>query len=418
MNTDKTMNEEATLIGEVSETGRYGLPLKVEFCAKCVISNQRPSCVVEWKNSNNDKKPTNLFDQNGVCDACRYAEVKDKIEWSEREKEFQDLLDRHRKKDGSYDCIVPSSGGKDSCYVAHQLKYKYKMNPLTVTWAPHFYTDVGWKNLQSFIHAGFDNMLFTPNGKVHRILTRLAFENLCHPFQPFIIGQKGVAPKTALAHNIPLIFYGENPAEYGGNAIESNKNSKMDLKFFSRVETDINKIFLGGMNASELMQKEGINKSDLAPYLMPNQEEIEKKKIEVHFCGYFFKWDPQENYYYAVKNCGFQGNTERTEGSYSKYSGIDDRIDYFHFYTSIVKFGIGRATHDAAQEIRNNKITREEGISLVRRYDAEFPKKYFKDFIEYIDLTEDRFWEIIDEFRTPHLWEKSNGEWKLKYQVS
>ena len=135
------------------------------------------------------------------------------------------------KKDG-YDVIVPSSGGKDSGYVAHMLKDKYGMNPLTVTWAPHLYTEIGWKNLQDFINiGGFDNILFTPNGTLHRYLTSLAFKNLLHPFQPFIIGQKIVGPLMALKFNVPLVMYGENNGEYG-NKIQDNYKPKMDEVFF------------------------------------------------------------------------------------------------------------------------------------------------------------------------------------------
>ena len=107
-----------------------------------------------------------------------------------------------------------------------------------------------------------------------------------------------------------------------------------------------------------------------------------------------------------LKHTGFQANTERTQGSYSKYSGIDDRIDWFHYYTTLIKFGLGRASYDAAQEIRNKKITREEGVNLVKKYDDEFPIKYFKDFLEYIDISENIFWETIDKFRPTHLWKE------------
>ena len=147
-----------------------------------------------------------------------------------REKQLIKLCDKYRKK--GYDCIVPGSGGKDSAFAAHQLKYKYGMNPLTVTWAPHLYTEIGWKNFTNWCHVGgFDNILFTPNGKLHRILTRLAFINLLHPFQPFIIGQKIIGPLMALKFGIPLIFYGENQAEYG-NKIDENKKAGMDKNFF------------------------------------------------------------------------------------------------------------------------------------------------------------------------------------------
>ena len=136
------------------------------------------------------------------------------------------------------------------------------------------------------------------------------------------------------------------------------------------------------------------------------------------YLGYFLKWDPQECFYYASKNSGFKSNTERTEGSYSKYSSIDDKIDPFHYYTTYIKFGIGRATYDASQEIRNDKIDRDEGIALVNRYDHEFPKKYFQDFLDYIDINESEFWKTIDNFRSPHLWEKKNNIWKLRNSLS
>jgi len=166
---------------------KYGLPQEVRFCKKCVISNQRPNSTIEYAHTRDSKKETINFDDQGVCDACRVSEQKIKtIDWKEREKELKVLCDRYRRHDGWYDCIVPGSGGKDSFFQAHVLKYKYGMHPLTITWSPHIYTEWGWKNFQSWIHAGFDNILCTPNGKVHRLLTRLAVENLFHPFQPFI----------------------------------------------------------------------------------------------------------------------------------------------------------------------------------------------------------------------------------------
>ena len=389
----------------------YGLPEEVKFCKKCVISNQRPNSTVEFKSKNNQKQGIN-FDENGICDACNYHDIKNNIDWEEREKKLIKLCDKYRKKKG-YDCIVPGSGGKDSAFASHLLKYKYGMNPLTVTWAPHMYTDIGWKNFTNWIHVGgFDNFLYTPNGKLHKLLTKLAFENLLHPFQPFFVGQKIVGPLMALKFDIPLIFYGENQAEYG-NSIEENETPKMDKRFFSVKDPD--EIFLGGVSISDIIRKHNYRLNEFQPYIAPSIEEIENAGIEQQFLGYYVKWDPQECYYFATENTGFKANTERTEGSYSKYSSIDDKIDGFHFFTTMIKFGLGRTSYDAAQEIRNEKITREEGIALVKKYDSEFPKKYFKDFLEYIDIDERKFWEIIDSFRPPHLWEKdSKNNWILR----
>ncbi|MCP9451747.1 MAG: N-acetyl sugar amidotransferase [Nitrospira sp.] len=411
---------------------KYGLPPKVDFCRRCIISNQRPNSAIEYQHTPASRKQTIHFDDKGVCDACRLAEKKRQgIDWAERERELRDLCDRFRKNDGSYDCIVPGSGGKDSFYAAHILKYKYGMHPLTVTWAPHIYTDWGWKNLQSWIHAGFDNYLCTPNGRIHRLLTRLAVENLFHPFQPFIIGQKAFAPKMALLHKIPLVFYGENEAEYG-NPIQDMESAKRSWSYFAA--EDKSTIFLGGVSVANLKQYFGVDENDLRVYMPADPHDIEKAGVEVHYLGYYLKWHPQSCYYYAVEHGGFQASPERTPGTYSKYNSIDDRIDDFHYYTTYIKFGIGRATYDAAQEIRSGDITREEGIALARRFDGEFPERFADEIFRYLSLDpkefpqasamfeqpimdHEYFMRLADRFRSPHLWKYEGGEWKLRYAV-
>jgi len=390
------------------------LPEEVQFCRKCVVSNQRPSSTVEFKNVN--RKTAIHFDEDGICSACRYHELKDnEIDWPAREKELVALLDRHRRDDGHYDVIVPGSGGKDSMYVSHVLKYKYGMHPLTVTWPPNMYTDIGRVNFDAWLDDGFDNLSIRPNPAVHRRLTREAFLNLLHPFQPFILGQKQVGPKTALRYGVKLVMYGESQAEGGTNIAEAFEPA-MDRGYYSVPESDRTRIHLGGLGYDELLAA-GFERADLACYLPPAREAIETANIEVHHMGYYHKWRPQDMYYFAVENCGFTPNPERTEGTYSKYASLDDKIDGFHYFTTFVKFGIGRATYEAAQEIRNHHLTREEGVALVRRYDGEFPKKYFADFLNYIDIDEDTFWRTIDSFRSPHLWAKDGNDWTLRHQV-
>lgn len=392
----------------------FGMPPEVKFCKKCVVSNQRPSSTVEFKQKDTSNKEGIFFNEEGICSACEFAEMKEKINWKERENKLEKLLRKYRKKSG-YDVVVPGSGGKDSAFASHILKYKYGMNPLTVTWAPHLFTGIGWNNFQSWMHAGgLDNILYTPNGRLHRYLTSEAFKNLLHPFQPFIVGQRIIGALISLKFNIPLVMYGENQAEYG-NKITENYKPTMDEKFFS--EQDISKIRLGGLTIKEIINKGKFKLNDFSPYIPPRLNEFKKNKTAVHYLSYYLKWDPQENFYYASENTGFMPNTERTEGSYSKYSSIDDKIDVFHYYTTLIKFGIGRATYDATQEIRNKKITREEGVRLVKKYDTEFPKKYFNEFLDYVSLTEDEFWQIINNFRSPHLWKFDKSQWHLKHQV-
>ncbi|MDO8505863.1 MAG: N-acetyl sugar amidotransferase [bacterium] len=395
---------------------KYGLPREVKFCVRCVMSNQRPSSSIEFKHTKDKKHTTLHFDEQGVCDACHVAEQKEKIDWGEREQELLQLLEKYRRNDGQYDCIVPGSGGKDSAMQAHLLKYKYGMHPLTITWPPIMYTDYGYKNFRNWIEVGgFDNITFKQNGRVMKLLTRLSIENILHPFQTFILGQKNLAPKIAAKFGIPLIFYGENEAEYG-NPIADTSTSLRDKSYYTMQNLD--EVHLAGLSIRELIDTYSIDLVDLMTYLPIDHRELEKTNISVQYLGYYVKWVPQEVYYYAVEHTGFNARPFRTEGTYSKYNSIDDKIDDLHYYTTFIKFGIGRATYDASQEIRNKHLTREEGVRLIHRFDGEKPQRYFKEVMEYIGMDSDHFFSLCDTFRSPHLWKKENGEWKLRYQVS
>jgi hypothetical protein len=168
----------------------------------------------------------------------------------------------------------------------------------------------------------------------------------------------------------------------------------------------------------ELREKYKIPLNDLMAFLPPTEDELKNTSINVHYLGYYLKWTPQEVYYYAVENTGFKARPFRTQGTYSKYNSIDDKIDDLHYYTTFIKFGIGRTTYDASQEIRNNHLTREEGQVLVKRFEGEFPDRYFNEIMDYIGMEPEYFHKLADKFRSPHLWAKVNGEWKLRHTVN
>ena len=374
---------------------QYKLPLEIRFCVRCTMSNQRPRI---------------SFDEDGVCSACKFANFKQNvIDWGARETELIALCDLHRKSNGEYDVIVPCSGGKDGSFVAHQLKYKYGMTPLTVTWAPLKAAVIGRRNLDSFIASGFNHLLGTPNPQVTKKLTQLSYRHLGDPFQPFIYGQTNFPLQIAVKYDIPLIMYGENgEVEYGGDM----KNALSP----TREIQDHDDHYFSGL-PPEFWADHGVPSADLIPFMAPKFEEIVRKKIEIHFMSYYKFWDPQENYYYCHENTGFSANDERTEGTYSKYASLDDEIDGFHFYLAYIKFGIGRATSDSAHEIRDGKITRDEGIALVKRFDHEFPNKYYKEFLEYCAISHEESEDIIDSWRSDHIWKRESGEWKLRTPI-
>lgn len=389
--------------------------MTVLFCKKCTISNYRPSSCVEFRNNNKNK--TYIEFDNEICSACKVHEGKNNTDWTERENLLISLLNSIKSDDKIYDIIIPGSGGKDSMYASYILKNINNMKCLSVTWAPHIYSTPGFKNLETMIHSiGIDNIVFTPNGKVHRLLTQLAFKNLLHPFQPFILGQKNIAIKMAVLYNINTIFYGENEAEYGNN-IDDMKIPYRKLDYcIVNDDENMNDFIISGVKVSTLISEYGLSMNDLEPYLPIKKSKLLGKDIKIYYLSYFYNWDPQNVFYEMARKCDFKTNDHRTEGSYCKYSSFDDRTDGYHYYTTWIKFGLGRASYDSSQEIRNNKISLDEGKSLVKKYDGEFPIRFFLEFLDYTDMKFEEFFYYIDKHRNNDLWEKlENNKWKLKY---
>ena len=358
----------------------------IRFCTRCTVSSMRPRIT---------------FDEEGVCSACHFAEKKAKTDWAAREKELVALCDKHRSHDGSFDVVVPVSGGKDGGFTAHQLKHKYGMHPLCVSFAPLIPTEIGQQNLRAFINSGFDVIQGHPNGQSARKLARLAFEHMGDPFQPFIYGQTNFPLRIATEERISLVMYGEDgEAEYGGVVKEARAKrspEEHDSQYFSGKSPEFWEAY--GVTAKELEIFQGPIHSDIKP--------------EIHFFGYYKKWDPQENFYYCSEHTGFSPNPERTEGTYSKYASLDDRLDGWHYFAGFLKFGIGRATSDAAHEVRDGKITREEAVALVRKYDGEFPMRHFAEACEYMGLMPDAAQSIMAHWKSPEVWD---GD-KLRYRV-
>ncbi len=402
-------------------------PKEVIFCKKCVLSNQ--VCVPSKLNSDDANHTNRKFltiDENGICSACnvvskKYKKDERSIDWAKRERELNEILDKYRSRNGSFDCIVPGSGGKDSVFQAYILKHKYKMNPLTVTFSPQLYSDIGMKNFHNWAEKGnVNNFLFSPSGEVYGKLARLAFEKMLHPFQPFIFGQRHYASHLAIKFKIPLIFWGESNEEYGADQEEEGKYY-YQKDFWTKRKGE--NVLLAGCNEDQLINEHKFKYSDLQYFLPADIDLITKNDVQILWLGYFERFQPQENYYKATELTGFRANPERTAGTYSKYLSIDDKTDGFHYWTSYIKFGVGRTTHESAEECRNGYITRDEAIKLVKKYDGEFPKKYFKDFLNFTKLSEEEFFEIVDRFRPSHLWKKEGNDfrygnnWKLKKTI-
>ena len=394
----------------------YGLPEKIVHCSNCLMTNQKPHSINETKSTIKAKKEGMKIHDDGLCDACHYSNKKNlDIDWNEREKLLEEKLSKFRKFDGSYDCIVSGSGGKDSMMVAHLLKYKYNMHPLTITYSPLLYTNVGLVNMRNWINeGGFDNILFSPNGKISGLLSREALRNLFHPLQPFKFGLKQFAVKMAIRFDIDLVMYGEPWAEYGSSKPEVSDKPDFTRSWYINDDEDL---YIAGLHLDDLCKKLSIEKHDLSPYIPLRSDVVGSRNLTVENLGWYVKWDPQEAYYYSVENCGFVSDDQRTDGTYGKYASIDDKFESLHYYCHYIKFGIGRTRFDASHEIRNGHITRDEGIMLAKQYEGEFPSRFHKDCLDFMGVDEKEFENLTDNARSPHLWGKADGKWVLKQEL-
>ena len=376
---------EARIRAEAKSLDPYRAPDNPQMCTRCVMTNARPRIT---------------FDEDGICNACRYAEHE--VDWDVRKKQLERLLDRHRKTSG-YDCIVPCSGGKDSSTVAWRLKNEWGMNPLCVKWAPFIETEIGRKNLEALSHHGFDIVECIPNGLLHRRLARLAFEYLGDHFQPFVYGQLAFPMRMAADLKINLVFGAENgEAAYGGDTQADNRRA-WDYDDWERVYLKghgIHRLLVLGQELGAFTQRETMQLSRY--YMLPDRESLDW--IEYHWLAHYLPHHPQGNYYFASEHTGFKANPERNVGTYSKYASIDDGTDDFHYWLAYAKFGIGRCTSDAAQEVRNGDLTSAEALKLVERYDGEFPSQVRYDlFKDYLGLSDGQFWRVVERFRGPQV---------------
>lgn len=369
---------------------------KILYCRRCLMPNSRPR--IE-------------FDSNGTCNACKYAEIKHAhVDWNARREEFLKILDSYRSKDGSWDCVVPWSGGKDSTSIAYKLKFDFGMNPLLVTFSPQVPNEIGAHNREALISKGLDSIFFRPDQWVHRYLARRFFVERGNHKVAWDAGINAVPVSVAVKYKIPLMFYAEHgESEYGGRVL--NEEAQKIRDFTEVIEHQI------GDDPRNWID-ENISFKDLNPYVYPAYDEVEKVGVKAMYFAYFFKWSSYENYLYIKDKIDFRTcPTGRTEGTFTDFDSLDDKSDNLYYYMQYIKFGFGRVVRDASRMIQNKQLLREQGLELAKKYDHEFPALYFHDMLEYLHLKENEFYAIVDKHRNPEIWESENGEWKLRYPL-
>ena len=355
-----------------------------------------------------DIKPYITFDESGVCNACRAHEKKNQvlggIDWKAREKEFDKIILEAKSKNAPfYDVLVPVSGGKDSLTQVHRL-LKYDLRILAVNVDYGIKTEVGKYNLALVPKMGANLIIYRPALPLHQRLVRIGFEDFGDPDLLSHTLLYAYPLHVALQFEIPLVLHGENSAfEYGGDKNLAQENT-MSRQWFTNYAAN------NGYDARYVSKQYNIPIEKLLLYDFP--DEIEHSGTRAIFMSYFFYWDSEEHLKIARKY-GFKTLDHPSEGTYRNYVGIDEKINRVHQYFKVLKFGYGRATDHACEDIRNGRLTREQAKVLVKKHDLlEISDDYVNDFIDFIDITLEKFFDVIEKNRNKKIWKRgSDGRW-------
>ncbi len=353
--------------------------MKLVYCTKCVMPSTKPD----------------LFFDGGVCDACKSTETKNKkIDWAARKKEFEKIIERYRSKDGSnYDCIIPVSGGKDSHYQVYMIKRVYGLNPLLVSFEQTYITELGKKNLENIRNFGCDMIYVKKNPIIYKKMVIEGFKRVGDSEWPNHLGIFTVPVNMAVKFNVPLLIWGENPQlEYGGPA-GSRERNHIDRRWLEEFGG------LLGNRVEDMVGTDGITRKDLLPYFYPKDEDLKRVDVTGLFLGYYFKWDARKQTELMMKEYGFNIKDDGPiEGTYANYENLDEATVGIHDYLKFLKYGFGRATDHACLDIRNGRISREEGLGLVYKYDGKYPYYGVEKLMEYTGLTKKGIDEVFDRF--------------------
>jgi len=357
-----------------------------------------------------DTKPYISFDEGGVCNAClahkRKNRYLDGIDWEARGQEFSRLvLWAKSRKAPFYDALVPVSGGKDSIAQVHQL-LNNNLRILAVNVDYGIKTEVGWHNLRLVPQMGANLSIYRPEQSLHRRLIQIGLEDFGDPDLLSHTLLHAYPLHVALQFRIPLVLLGENSAlEYGGDEEIAQKNC-ISREWFMKFAAN------AGRDARFVSERYQILMSKLHLYDFP--DELEQSDTQAVFMSYYFHWDSEEHLKVAERY-GFESLNSPAEGTYRNYVGIDEKINRVHQYLKVLKFGYGRATDHACEDIRNGRLSREEAKELVREYDlGDLSDYYVDDFVKYVGFSHEEFFDIVERYRNNEIWKRHpDGGWYI-----
>jgi len=352
-----------------------------------------------------DTKPDLSFDEKGVCDACLSAALKGSIDWKAREMEFKELVKKFKNKtSGSYDCIIPISGGKDSHYQAYMAR-KYGLNPLLVHFEPTMRTPLGAKNLENIRQFG-DMLELKKNPTVYKKMAIEGFRRVGDHEWPNHVGIFTFPIRMAVALRIPLVLWGENAQlEYGGPKAARMK-SALDRRWLEEFGG------LLGLRVEDMIGVDGITREDIVSFFYPDDDDLKDANITGVFLGYYFKWDARPQVELMQKHGFSLKEGDPVEGTYTHYENLDEATVGLHDYLKFLKFGFGRTSDHVCIDIRNGRMSRDEGVALVKKYDGKLPKNSIANFLTFSGMSRSEFESVLDSFTNKSIFMTSSCSMK------
>ena len=364
-----------------------------------------------------NSKPVIIFDEQGICSGCSTYEKRqsEKVDWKAKEQELRELLNSYkekaRKNNAPFDCIIPVSGGKDSHYQVYTITQIYKMNPLLVTYNHGYNTKVGIKNLTNIVEKfGCDLLRYSSNPQTIKKLSRYMLSKVGDMNWHYHAGIMTFPIQSAVRYKIPLIVWGE----HGESLLHGMHNLEDKVEFTKKNRQEH---LMRGFEPEDILddpENKELTRTDLAPFFYPSNDEIDSVGVRGIYLWNYTKWNHMENVKMLIEKYGFQTFQSR-QTTFNLYEKIDDFFQDTHNYLKYLKFGYSRCTDHASMEIRNQRMTREEGIEMIKKYEHHVRPKNLDVFLKFAGLTEKQFLDSVDHLRDPDIWEKDGkGEYHLK----
>ncbi len=362
-----------------------------------------------------DTRPNTRFSDDGICPACQYFETLKNVDWDKRKEELKKIVEFGKQNNHSgYDCIIGVSGGKDSTRQACFVKDVLGMKPLLVCLSPPplQLTRRGADNISNLINLGFDCITINPAPITWKKLMRKSFFEYVNGFKSTELALFSSVPRLAIAYQIPLIWWGENSALQLGELSVMGKSGS-DGNNLKHMNT------LGGGDITWLLVDE-LRKNDILQYCYPNDDEMEMANLRITFLGYFWKdWSLIDNgNFSALRGLDVRLEGPNDIGDYMGITALDEDWTPLNQMIKYLKYGFGRITDYVNEDIRLGRMTRDQAIKLVEMYDGKCSPRFIKSFCDFIEITVDEFWNIVDKGVNKNLFQKiEEGNYKRLFKV-